>query len=400
MRRIPCIVLLVIVSAAFAAERIDYAAPEFMQSIYDQFSVNYLNAEAVGRGHTGVAVTGDVYSTLINPAGFRAEKTHAYIELFLKPSITEMNTEVFQNNRGDEFELQNYSSENPFGIAGVGIHLTNEWSMGFIYACAQTLEYNSFNRPTQSDDVMEMDPSFSHIEFVTANSFSINEFGAGLNIIVDYYSLKDYRNYWELGRDDETCYLLRLQPGVRWEKGRVSLGASYVTAVDHTFNLKYGETYDTTIPASLTVGGAYRFNELRLLADIQQEWCSGQSSDFDDRTRMMFGIEIPKAPYTFRMGCMSVPGVYEGEYSFPGTNNSNNGMQNYEIYSPKEGYDWGNIDQSDQLFITGGVSYAFASGALHVGAMADVLGDVPVTQLYMSFSLNLSSLKKHPRSRL
>jgi len=391
MKRLLTLVMVLVAASSLAAEQIPCAAPEFIQCIFDQYSVNYLNAQAIGRGHTGVATAGGVNSVLINPASLELDAAYSYFELFLKPSIEEMNTKVFENNNNDAYVSQNYISESPFGIVGFGMPAGSLY-LAFTFSTPQSLEYDSFARELNSEDEIILHPSFVRYQFATTLATRWRDFSFGLNLLADLYSQKDYRSYWQMGRQDTSDWLLRAQAGVRWRRESLELGVAYTPAVDKEFDLDYQEEYDTTIPAVLTAGAAWRLGSVKLLADVEHQACSQQSSYYDDRIRLKFGVEKYSGPYTLRAGAMHVSGVYSGEVAFPDAPDSISVQNTY--YLPKEDQAYIVIPENDQLFITGGISYAFRSGDLHLGVMADVLGDVPVVQLYTSFSLNMESFKK------
>ncbi|MCD4828560.1 MAG: hypothetical protein K8R90_03910 [Candidatus Cloacimonetes bacterium] len=391
--------LLLTMTVALVAEGIPYAAPEFIQSIFDQFSRNYLNAEAVGRGHTGVALPGGINSVLINPASLQLDGAYAYMELFLKPNIDEMNTKPFRNSRPqDVYITQEYNSTIPFGIVGFGMPVHPRLDMALVFAVPQSIKFDSFARETQDNGCQTLRPSFTHSQFVVTGSSHWGDLSLGLNLLADLYIQKDYRNYWMFGREQRTDFALRAQPGIRWQHGVLALGGSFTSPATIAFDMNYDEDYNVTIPMVIAAGAACTLGSVTLAADVEHEMCSQQSDDFDDRTRLKFGAEKRQGPYTARVGVMQSPGVFAGELSFPDKPAIAEGSQNsyyWPLVTDEENHAYAVIPENDQLFFTGGLSYAFRAGDLHLSMMADMLGDVPVAQIYMAFSVNLASLKKN-----
>ena len=395
-----------------------YAAPEFVQALYDQFSVNYLDAEALGRGHTGAALPGGVNSVLANPASLQMQEPGAYLEIFLKPGIEEMNKQGFvERDTNFEHALQTYNATTPFGIVGFGFPLWGGVNTAILYSVPQCLQYDTFTRELQTDQLLSLHPSFTHASFVWANAYHTGEFSIGMNTMLDLYMQNEYRSYWVMNKLSDTQRVYRFQPGVRWQHGEFSIGAAYTMAADVTFGMGYGETYDTTIPARVTAGLAWTHGIYTLTFDVDHEWTSEQKADyinqtpyedapddeifiepveFEDRTRLKFGAEFRNGPYTARVGAMHVPGVFEGKLYYPAIPDDSDVSDN-EVYWPHENYLFATIDKNDQMFVTGGLSYAFRSGDLHLGLAADVLRDVPVVQLSTGFSLHFSSFAKSMR---
>ncbi len=362
-----------------ALDRYQYTAPEFMQCIYDQYSRNYLNINAMGRGNTGAAFQEGVENAMINPAGFTTELTTFHFEFIHKTDMEEMNhTRFRQHDATSIYEtnsLQSYQSNNPFAYVGIGFQPVNGLSVGLSYSMDQSLEYMDFTREMSDDSFYTLEPSYVQSRLSLATSYAFNNLRLGLNVHYCIYTLDDYRYYYQNNRTDVQETAFRFQPGFQYDFKSVTIGASYMPKTTKTFDLDNDEKYDVTFPSVLTAGVLFRYKEFRAAADIEYERCSEQADDFDDRTRMKLGFEYDYMYSTLRCGFMYVPGVFTGEYDYP--DGGFGGNQN--PYYPAEGYDYGLIEDNDQAFITGGFTIKSSIADVSFGIMSDVIGDAPVT---------------------
>ncbi len=382
------LLVLSLVLQMVAQDRISYAAPEFMQCIYDQYSKNYLNINAMGRGNTGTAFQEGLENAGANPAGFTAECTAVHFEFIHKNNVREMNEIEFRQNDAiftyETRKRQTYQSTNPIAYAGVGFRVVDGLSAGFSYGMTQSIEYEDFTREMSDDSYYILSPSYTASRLSLTTSYAFKQLRAGLNIHYCIYQLDDYRYYYQNNRTDATETLFRFQPGIQYDLKHFTIGASYTPKASHTFDLDNEERYDVTFPSVLSGGVVFRMKDFRASGDVEYERCSEQSSDFDDRIRWKAGIEFDYLYSTLRLGFMYVPGVFAGEYEYP--DGGYGGNQN--PYYPAEGYDYGRIGDSDQAFLTAGFTMRSALGDFSFGIMTDIIGDVPVTMGMIGITLD------------
>ncbi|MCD4650317.1 MAG: hypothetical protein K8S56_00800 [Candidatus Cloacimonetes bacterium] len=380
------ILLLLILAGATAisATPIEYAAPEFLQCYYDQYSYNYLNAAAVGRGHTGVGVTGDIQTAFFNPAAYKPVKPHTYIEVFFKPGIAEL----------DEIEEteNNYLQSTPFGIIGAGFAPVRGNNFGFFYAIPRCIKYYQYSRRTKSDRTIIRYPAFTEHQLTfTFNRSIIERLTAGANFSAHIYHQTDYRKYYSWDRVNTTDALFRIQPGLLWEAENWSVGISYKSPMRHDFDMTLGETYNVTIPDEFSAGLAMRFAPVAVFVDVEYIRCSKQSDAFDNKLRWKIGIEKQENRIVWRLGYIENPGVFSGEYAYP----QDSGLNQNDPYNPPN--DYGVVGNTDQGLVTCGFSWLLGIVDVHVGFLTDVKSNYDMTQAYMGLSLDLRTFDKFLR---
>ena len=380
-----------------AQDSYQYTAPEFMQCIYDQYSRNYLNINAMGRGHTGAAFNEGIENATINPAGFTTDKFMVHMEFFQKGNATEMNETEFRQKvpeNSDTRSRQTYQSTNPFAYLGIGFSPLEHLSLGLSYSMDQSLEYTEFTREMKDDTFYSLTPSYAQSRLSLATSYAIKTLRLGMNIHYCIYTLDDYRYYYNLNRTDVTETTFRFQPGIQYDYKFVSAGVSYMPKTELAFDLDNGEEYDVTFPSVLTAGLLFRIKDIRVAGDIEYEKCSEQSDMFDDRLRMKFGLEYDYLTATLRVGYMQVPGVYTGYYEYPKGEFS---ASQHEDYFPADSHDTGYIDENDQAFLTGGFTIKTFLADISFGLMSDIAGDVPVTMGMLGITIDSERLGKPRR---
>lgn len=369
-----------------------YTAPEFVQPYYDAYSRNFIDSEAAGRGHTGVAAEGGIEKAVFNPAAFHITGKQLYLEMFWKPPQNEMNQVKLL---GD----QSYASPMPLGAFGFGMNLGSEWCLGLLMQVPNTLEYDSYSIHTMSADQVSAQPTYMKFNTGLVASVKLQSVSIGLNTILETYYHTDYRKYFLWDRPEFTDHVIRFQPGLRWQSGNLSVGLSYLLSADHEFDMSVLshaesdslEVYDTTLPAILQAGLFWDAGQFRLYADIEQEFCSEQDSRYDDRYRIKFGAERDFDKFTFRCGLISTNEVYTGDYIIPLEQSHNPDQQNQPYYP--ETY-VGSIEGHNQLLLTMGFTRSVSWFRWSVHAMTDVAGEYLTTQIGSSISIDLDNIPK------
>ena len=89
---IACLAILLMVGSTglFASGVLNFPAPQYMLPMYDNYTQNYLNCIAVGRGFTVMAAPGTIENAVNNPATLVSDNSFAYLEFIVKPPISEI----------------------------------------------------------------------------------------------------------------------------------------------------------------------------------------------------------------------------------------------------------------------------------------------------------------------
>jgi len=372
------IILMIVASVAgfCIATPLEYVAPEFMQSYYDAYSFNYLNAAASGRGNTSVGVVGEIQDAVANPASFQPNRSHSYLELIFKPPVAEMNELEFTEN--------NYHQYTPVGIVGIGLTPIKGNNLGLLYAIPRSLKYHQYTRDTKSGKTITRYPALlEHQITLTYSRILFAKLTAGVNLSTHIYRNSNYRKYYNWDKLHTTNAALRIQPGLLWKSDLWSIGFSYKSKMTQSFDMSLGEKYEVTIPDEYASGISLKLFRFTLFSDIEFIRCSSQSEKFDDKIRWKAGFEKQRGNVIWRLGYLDNPVVFEGQYAIPMSNNP----------SPDSNplLDYGKIGNTDQSFITAGFSWILGIADIHVALMKDFKGNSNMTQVYSGLSLDLGT---------
>jgi len=360
-------------------DSLDFPAPQFMLPFYDHFTLNHLNVTAMGRGQTTNALAGKVDNAVNNPATLLSDKSYLYMELTIKPPISEINVP----------DSMMYSSPIPFGMFGVSGRIYKSIHAAVSYNVPKSVVYDNFTVETgQGADAVTTYPAYYLHQFTTTLAGSVGKLRLGLNVHQQLHQFKDIVVFQTFDRIDKTYYVVRLQPGVFYQSGQLGIGATCTLPTSAIMNIKYAE-YDVTLPMQVTAGVSFKSTNNSFYGDIDWEQCSQMSSAFDDRLTLKAGYEKLIRNITYRAGVISMPGVYTGAYRLPVHQTAEADEVLWWNAVPRGGY----IDKSDQLFGTIGFTYNFKGGELTLGLMQDLMGNVPATQFATSIGFNLDTLK-------
>jgi len=375
VRYIILFVLLLILSANLFAEPLNFVAPQFLQSYYDHYSNNYLNAISAGRGHTGVGLVGNIENALQNPAAFTTDHSQMYFEIFIKPPITEIN----------KLQDQHYESLVPIGMWAYGFKVGEHFCLGANYSEPQSIEYNSFSIDLTTGDLVFRYPSYYLYQLTATGNYEWKNLRIGINLINQMFSFKDqiFLGSALFDRVDHTDYALRFQPGLFYQYKNSSIGASYIPTTKHSFDLQY-QTFDTTLPSQLNAGIGINYKASRFASDINFLKCSEMSDKFKDRLTVKAGIETDYHKYTLRCGFMSVPGVWKGIYNIPSVPFEDPADSVY--YVPGSGL----IKETAQSMITGGFTWHSDFVDFTMAFVQDIQHNVNYTEVFGSMSINIS----------
>lgn len=360
-------------------DSLNFPAPQYMLPIYDHYSVNHLNVEAMGRGLTLNAATGKVENAVHNPASLISDKSYLYMELVIKPPIREINKD----------NDMTYTSPIPIGIFGISGHLYRGLYGAISYNVPKAIVYDDFTvNIGQNADAVTRYPSY-HLHQITATiAKEVNNLKLGLNLHQQLHQFKDIIVYQTFDRVDKTYYIVRMQPGLQYQWKNIVIATSVTPPTETEMDIRY-EVYDVTLPLKVSGGIKAEFDNNTIYADMDWEQFSIMDKEFKDRLILKGGFEKRIRNFTYRAGLMSFPGVYKGYYKLPVLETSNIEQLQWWSAVPRGG----RIANTDQLYLTAGYTYHFGGGKLVMGVMRDILDNVPVTQFSMAVGFNLETLK-------
>ena len=394
-----------LVSAADAIEndRPDQIAPDFVTSFYDHYTVNLLNARTLGMGGTTVALQGGIENALVNPAAFKGGAFQLYFEGVVKSSVDEMNqyAAYVENEEGEinysDYELVNESQKLetgiPGGIFGFGFSLHPNISAGASISVPQSVRYNLLGRSLPTGEFVDRFPAMNNFQTTLTLAGHYEQFNLGLNIVYNYYTFKDLRLI--APHFDRVSYqqgVLRFQPGFLFTHEQFSVGLSYKFAAEEEFKMgnsePYYEIYETTFPSALDAGLSYRYSDDVIIAlAFEYQQMSQQYDGFSDLLTMKLGFEKSFDNYDIRGGLISRPGIYTGSFAIP-----KDAITEGDFLFDPLPYDFGIVQKSDQLLITGGFSYYLRDVDLTLAFAKDVLQNLDLFQIAMSVNVKLGEI--------
>jgi len=369
-----------ITTAVFAEdEALQFPAPQYMLPMYDHFTCNYLNAEALGRGFTTIAMPGGLENAVNNPATLTGDKTAFYLQVAAKPPINEIN----------EDSDQSYTAPIPFGIFGVSTKIYKNWLGAISYNIPKSVVYDAYDiYYGQGMGFVSRNPTYYLHQFTATLSGKTGNFKYGLNVQQQLHQFNDIIVFYTFDRVDKTYYVVRWQPGLLYTYKNYRVGLTFLAPAEKKMDIRYLE-YDTKFPMKISGGLAADFDNNKISLDADWEQFSEMDSKFDDRLTLKLGMEKRLRNNTFRLGLMSMPGVFEGDYLLPQKPNAtSNDTMWWNALNPG-----GTIDNTDQLYLTFGYTYYFKGGRLTLSAARDVLNNVPTTQIAMALAFNAEAIK-------
>jgi hypothetical protein len=392
---------LLLLCALAQALPIDYAAPEFLQPMYDAYTTNYINATATGRGYTGASDMGGLENAFLNPAAFHVESASMFAEFLIKTHTDAIATADDNNISG----TQTYINPLPFDCLAIGFAPFRNSSVAIAYTRPQSIRYDRYAMRLTTGDTIDRYPELVNNRLSLSANTAFNHLTVGFTVTGDFIYQDDYRNYYQLDRIETSDFLLRVQPGLHYQAGNWGFGLTDLLPVSHDFDMDYNETYDVTFANILTGGVSYRFGDLKLLGEARYEQWSAMSDSFDDRLRLSLGGEMVKGSDTWRLGLMSVPSVYDGEFYLPNEltesgRNSGDGGGGYDQgseYYPESNI--GVLKETDQLFVTGGWTRHFKGGQWSLAVAVDTMGYVPVVQLQAGLTITFNRIGQWLKSK-
>ncbi len=382
--------ILMLICNILTATRIDYTAPEFMQCIYGQYSTNYINTIALGRGHTGIAIKGNIVNSLLNPASLEMNQSGFDIELAMKSESDEFAEYIFRessragDNDATYVNRKNiYKSSNPLNFVGFGFPYKEKWNFGFSFSTPKTLKFDNYTKKVKAGKLYVVKPAYNVYQYSFTSSYKYTFLRFGLTTFLSYHSYRDNRDYWNFGKYSDEALFFSFKSGIMAKWRNFNFGLTYTPQLNRDFDLTY-EKYSVTIPAIISGGTSVKLGNFLLSCDLDYEQCSQQNSEFEDRLTIKSGFEYEDKKMIYRLGYMFVPGIYEGEINIPTGQN--------EVYPTDVDYIY--FSSIDQYLITTGVTIKSEFINLNLGGMVDLSGETDIFQFQLSTSVIFEGLKK------
>jgi len=148
--------------------------------------------------------------------------------------------------------------------------------------------------------------------------------------------------------------------------------------------------YDTKLPLSISVGASYQLSGTVFTADLEYENCSALDNAFQDRYTIKAGVEKNIRRFTYRLGYLSHPEVWHGDYQLPENTTAN---ADTSLWWDNVALG-GSIKKNGQHFLSAGVTWHHRDGNINLAVLQDVAGREPMTQVNLSLSLYLSAFRR------
>lgn len=365
---------------AQAVNELSFPLPQFMNPIYDGFTRNYGSATAAGRGYTGISKLGGVDQILHNPASYLPDEASMYVNLSLKPPITEIDTE----------NSARYSSPIPFGMVALGKSWNQRISAAAVYSVPKSIVYDEFSMVLgQGASLLQRYPTYYLHQLTGSLSYHNGPWHAGINLHNQIHYFDDIIFYRTFDRVRKSSYILRPEIGFLYQGELFGLGLTAMPQQEITIDTPYIE-YEANLPTKLGAGISLTMDNRSLSLEAEYEQTSSLSDAYSDRLCLRTGYEYRKGKMTYRLGLMSNPGIYEGRYLHP----VNNTASQDTTFIWNDMPTGGNLDNQDQFLFSMGFTFHHKDGTVNLALIQDVLGKFPATQVNLSLGLYLSSFKR------
>jgi len=343
--------------------------------MYDFYSDNRISSSACGSGYTGMATTGDISSTFINPASLSLEnKKQIYFEYVYKDEI--------------EWILDiKYKNLNPNFSLGFGLPVNDYFQTGITYRTEKSfkIDYEEITQMIVSDTAVEgyvETGSFNLNTNFKITSFSIPivfKFKDMFNIGVDIsYTNFYYRKFLEEEADSLEAvpnthtvdfYIVRPKFGIIVSPlENLSMGFTYLPeskeTVTHAIN-------PVKFPLKIGTGIRYQLSTIPLTLSLDYNFSKNSAEEgLVNRNDIHFGVS-----YDIHNNFILRGGLFtQGDYR-------NNDPRVTEQL-------WG-IVLDDQIFTTFGISYEVNSLTLILSFMdSHLLSDGQIKQTYVNTGIS------------
>lgn len=342
-----------------------------INSYWNFYSDNHLDAVSSGKGRTGIGSVGDITSSGMNPASFEIENKY---QVSLQYTYKTNQPWLQQLGLNDLYLKQNILS----GLAGFGYKINKNFNVGLIYSNPHSMDINIgdviiTNEFGEEQGRYEAVERYSSHNFSVPLSYKFNRFRIGISLnytLHRRYFNTQYENFVikfdRFNADagilvdiiDGLSFGLKFRPEAKGQ-------AKYHSDI----NPLYDEYTNVILPMQIGTGISYTIplNKLNFAIDytfIQGSKLEGQV----DQHWFNFGIQYPLNRYwTIRGGFFNTPE--------PRDLNSN----------------YGNLQESySQLFLTAGASVRSDIAVFTLAVMDSHISSATLKYTFINGGLNLN----------
>ncbi len=361
----------------------DRSFPDF-ESSWDFYADNRISSSACGMGYTGVASTGDISSTFINPASLSLEnKKQLYFEY------------VYKNDIDWAYDIK-YKNLNPNFSLGLGLPINDYFQTGITYRIEKSkkTDYGGIYGTMISDTAEEGYIETGLLDVyknVKISSFSIPITFKFKNILKVGIDLS-YTNFYSKQGLGETIYTdidsTWTEPNtasVSFNKIRpnlgiivsplenLSLGLTYLLEVKENVSI---ELTDTTVtynepnifPFKIGIGISYKFDVIPLSLSLDYKYSRNSlEENLVNRKDIHFGLG----------------------YDINNKITIRGGLFTQKDYRTKEIQSDSFWDNHDQIFNTFGMTYKVSSLAINLSIMdSHLFSDGSIEQTYVNTGIS------------
>ncbi len=289
-----------------------------MTPFWDFYSLNYQSVVNTGKGYTGIASSGDIMSTALNPASLQLDKKfQVYGEYELKPNMNWL-TSLGVN---DLYLQQNH----PSMAFGFGYKVNKDFQLGAVYRSERNYRMhigmvigrNEFGELT-GQNYEAYETFITHTFSVPAvYEYKFLKFGANLNLVM----LHSYRYLApSTGEAENNYYRFIPDFGIKLTPYKnLSFGITFTPGIEQGISWKFAgssqaDSFKTYFPMKIGAGFEYRLMENKLFlsgeyrfektSDYKKEYSNNINDvNYKDRHNIHLGVEYkPDEKISVRTG--------------------------------------------------------------------------------------------------
>ncbi|MEJ2567270.1 MAG: hypothetical protein P8Z50_00085 [candidate division WOR-3 bacterium] len=356
--------------------------PDF-ENFWDFYADNRISSQACGRGYTGVANTGDISSTFINPASLSLKnKKQIYFEYVYKDDL-EWIADIKYKNLDPNFSL------------GFGLPVNDYFQTGIVYRIenSRKTDYGEIQGTVVIDTAeggyteagtaeLYKNTKFSSFSVPLAFNF-INILTIGIDLSYTNFYSKFYSetedSIMEAVFNDYTAEFNKIRPKIGvilFPIKNLSMGLTFLPEVKENATM---ELTDTTItyaepnifPLEIGIGISYQLSTIPLTLSLDYNYSKNSAEEgLVNRNDIHFGVSYDIHNNFILRGGFFTQGDYRTQSS-----------QSY-----LESYGLGNFDQ---IFTTFGISYKISSLTINLSLMdSHLLSTGSVEQTYFNTGIS------------
>lgn len=365
---------------AQSADTLSFPQPQFVNPVFDSYSRNYIGGAPMGRANTGVSVPGALDNVLNNPASYNPEQSAMHLEMLIKPPV---NTNIYVGEN-------NFYSPVPFGMVGVGGKLGRRLSGAFVYSLPKSITMDAFRVEMNLGNYVLVREPVYNLHQISANlGYHLDNLHLGLNLHNQFHYLGEFTVLRSFELLNDVKYLLRPQFGALYTTDMGNIGLTFSPEQAVNWDLKYVQ-YDTVMPMQIGTGVSIKDKNRTYIAELEWQNTSAIDTAYNDRLIVKAGFEADVRKFTYRLGYMYHPQVWEGIYRYPlnTTANADTSLWWDSVQST------GRLSKNTQHLLSAGFTWHHRDGAINLALLHDVLGKSPVTQVNASLSLYFSAFRR------